>query len=334
MSTSFSHRCRQLLDTLGISQGDDEMVITPLTGGVSSDIGLVELGSRKLCVKFALAQLKVEQSWFADTRRNQAEYEWLQLASSLAPDSVPELLGQSPEVGGFVMEYIQGPEVFLWKEALLKERVSEVEAREVGMSLGAIHSGSARQDILARFQNQADFHALRLEPYLLFTATRHPSLQPELHGLVDMLESHEKVVVHGDISPKNIIFRRGQPVYLDAECATAGDPSFDLAFCLNHLILKALHLPASREILLCCAERLWTAYRERVDWETPGELERRLCRLLPGLMLARVDGKSPVEYLDENERQMVRNLSVPLINRPESSLTVLIEKLKTKLEQE
>ena len=123
MSTAFADRCRSLLEELGLSPGDDRIVITPLRGGVSSDIGLVELGSRKLCVKFALAQLKVEESWFADTRRNQAEYEWLKLASSIAPDSVPELLGHSAGAGGFVMEYIDGPDVFLWKNALLQGQV-------------------------------------------------------------------------------------------------------------------------------------------------------------------------------------------------------------------
>ena len=332
MSTAFADRCISLLEELGLNTGDDRLVITPLSGGVSSDIGLVELGSRKLCVKFALAQLKVEESWFADTQRNQAEYEWLKLASTIAPDSVPELLGHSAGASGFVMEYIDGPEVFLWKDTLLQGQVSKVEPQKVGAALGTIHNASAKSEVLAQFQNQADFNALRLEPYLLFTATRHSSLQPELYGLADMLESHEKVVVHGDISPKNIIFRRGHPVFLDAECATAGDPAFDVAFCLNHLILKALHLPAKRDLLLRCAEHLWSAYSDKVDWETAEELERRISCLLPALMLARVDGKSPVEYLDENERQCVRVISVPIIASPESSLAALIELIKTEME--
>lgn len=330
MSTTFATRCKNLLEELGLVSGNGLLKITPLAGGVSSDIGLVELGSRKLCVKFALSQLKVEEQWFANPRRNLAEYQWLQYASTVAPESVPELLGRSEEAGGFVMEFIDGEDVYLWKSALLEGQVNRDEARVTGVALGRIHSGSADSETLAQFQNQQDFHALRLEPYLLFTGTRHPDLASEMKGLVDMLRANEVVVIHGDVSPKNIIFRHGVPLFLDAECATAGDPAFDLAFCLNHLFLKALHLKSSRETLLLSVEDFWSAYRGLVDWEEQNELEMRVCRLLPAFMLARVDGKSPVEYLSADEQKLVRAVSVPLIKRPATSLAEIIKTLHTK----
>ena len=324
MSTAFTTRCRSLLEELGLVSGTEPLKVTPLAGGVSSDIGMVELDQRRLCVKFALPQLKVEEKWFANTRRNLAEYGWLQLVSAVEPGSVPELLGCSIEAGGFVMEFIEGDEVTLWKSSLLAGQVSRTEAAAAGGTLGTIHSATARPEVLNQFQNQQDFHALRLEPYLLFTATRHPSLGNRLNGLVEMLNTHERVVVHGDVSPKNIIFRKGVPIFLDAECATAGDPCFDIAFCLNHLILKALHLPRWREELFTCVAEFWSAYRQKVDWEEPAELEQRVCRLLPAFMLARVDGKSPVEYLDGEEQQKVRKISIPLIEKPERSVTEFI----------
>ncbi len=334
MSTTFATRCRNLLEELGLGTGNGSPKITPLAGGVSSDIGLVELGPRKLCVKFALAQLKVEEQWFANPRRNLAEYEWLKHASKVAPDSVPELLGRSDEAGGFIMEFIDGDDVYLWKTALLAGRVSRDEARVTGATLARIHGGSARTEILAQFQNQQDFHALRLEPYLLFTTTRHPDLASEMKWLVDMLNTNEQVVIHGDVSPKNIIFRDGIPLFLDAECATAGDPAFDVAFCLNHLILKALHLRSSRNTLFSCVEDFWSAYRDYIDWEARDELERRVCRLLPAFMLARVDGKSPVEYLSLEEQRLVRTVSVPLIRGPESSLARMVQTISKTLEND
>ena len=334
MSTTFAARCRKLFKELGLGLGNGTLNITPLTGGVSSDIGLVEIGPRKLCVKFALAQLKVEEQWFANPRRNLAEYEWLKYASTVAPDSVPELLGRSDQAGGFVMEFIDGDDVYLWKNALLEGRVRREEAQKTGSTLARIHSGSSSTDTLAQFQNQKDFHALRLEPYLLFTITRHPDLASELKGLVEMLNTNELVVVHGDVSPKNIIFRRGVPMFLDAECATAGDPAFDAAFCLNHLVLKALHLGSLRKTLITAAEEFWSAYRDYVDWEAQDEIEKRVCRLLPAFMLARVDGKSPVEYLSADEQRVVRTASRPLIKFPESSVARTIHTIYAKFENE
>ena len=125
----------------------------------------------------------------------------------------------------------------------------------------------------------------------------------ELNGLASMLFESRLVLVHGDVSPKNILFRGGRPTMLDAECATMGDPSFDVSFCLNHLILKAVHLPNSREALFGSVLRFWNAYAAHICWEPASRLERRVCHLVAALMLARIDGKSPIEYLDGDERK-------------------------------
>jgi hypothetical protein len=123
-------------------------------------------------------------------------------------------------------------------------------------------------------------------------------------------------------------------MFLDAECATAGDPAFDVAFCLNHLVLKALHLRSSRKTLFSCAEDFWSAYRDCIDWEAQDELERRVCRLLPAFMLARVDGKSPVEYLSLEEQSLVRTVSAPLIKGPEPSVTRVVQAIDKTLEND
>jgi aminoglycoside phosphotransferase (APT) family kinase protein len=299
----------------------------PLTGGVSSDIALVDMGARKLCVKFALEQLKVEQEWYANIERNQAEYLWLEFASSVAPSAAPVLFGSSNELHGFAMEFVEGDTVYLWKAELLAGQPDRGEAGTVGDVLGRIHRASTSDEVLSRFQNQQDFYALRVEPYLVFTASKHPDLVDRIHGLVEMLDAHPFVLVHGDVSPKNIIFRDGKPIFLDAECATVGDPSFDLSFCLNHLVIKGLHVKESRHFLLPAVLQFWQAYKQHVTWEEAAALEQRVCRLLPAMMLARVDGKSPVEYLDADERSMLRSMSVPLITDPTPSLADFVDRI-------
>jgi hypothetical protein len=110
-----------------------------------------------------------------------------------------------------------------------------------------------------------------------------------------------------------------------------GDPCFDVAFCLNHLVLKAVHLPASRERLLASVGHFWHAYSPHIAWEEPQAMEKRVTELLPALMLARIDGKSPVEYLAETSRATVRALAIPLISHPVATLGKFVNTLRAEL---
>ena len=128
-------------------------------------------------------------------------------------------------------------------------------------------------------------------------------------------------MIHGDVSPKNILLGPDGPVFLDAECACMGDPAFDLAFCLNHLLLKCLWNPAAADKFAACFEALTDAYLAEVDWESAESLEARAASLLPALLLARVDGKSPAEYITTDaQRSHVRRCAHPLIESPPAHL--------------
>ena len=166
------------------------------------------------------------------------------------------------------------------------------------------------------FATDATFEAIRLEPYLLATARAHPDLAAVLHRLAETTARTRLSVVHGDVSPKNILVGPEGPVFIDAECAWFGDPAFDLAFCLNHLLLKCLWVPAAAARLLASFDALAAAYLANVDWEPADATEARAANLLPGLLLARVDGKSPVEYLtEESDKETVRRAARSLLAR-------------------
>lgn len=320
-----AQRCRRLVVDLALAGPATPMTVQPLTGGVASDIARIGLGSETYCAKFALAKLRVKADWFAPVHRNAAEYAWLDRAAQVVPAHVPRLYGRSAQEMGFVMEFLGGSDIYLWKAALLAGRKPDGEAAQVAAVLGRIHAASARPGFdRSPFQNRDDFRALRLEPYLSFTASRHPDLAHRFAALELALYRADGVLVHGDVSPKNILFRSGGPVMLDAECATMGDGGFDLAFCLNHLALKSLHLPQNRVALLGEIIAFWAAYRPHIHWEDPAALEARVAALVPALMLARVDGKSPVEYLGGLHRQLVRHLARPLIAAPPATLAALV----------
>jgi aminoglycoside phosphotransferase (APT) family kinase protein len=298
--------------------GDSIIAARPLTGGVSSDIWLVEMPGRRLCIKRALPALRVAADWQAPIERSTYEYAWMARVQAILPAAAPSLLGRSASGAMFAMAYLDPADHPLWKEVLLQGAVDAGFAGAVGAALATIHSATAKDtSIAADFASDHIFHAIRLEPYLLATMRRHPDIAPQLRALAEHTAATKRVLVHGDVSPKNILIGPSGPVFLDAECAWHGDPAFDVAFCLNHLLLKCMPLPHLSEALLQAFATFVSAYFARVDWEDPGDMERRCATLLPGLLLARIDGKSPVEYVvAEDDKQRVRNVARALLIEP------------------
>lgn len=296
-----------------------------LTGGVSSDIWRVDLPERSLCVKRALSKLKVSADWQAPVSRNAYEWAWIQFASQHCPDNVPRPLAHDPQAGVFAMSYLQPDEHPVWKQQLMAGEVTVETASAVGHLLGRLHAASAgSSELAAAFDTGDNFHALRLAPYLLATSVRHPALASRLQHLAQRTAGIRAALVHGDVSPKNILVGPKGPVLLDAECAWFGDPAFDLAFCLNHLLLKCLVRPEKRDMLIASFKALNEAYFDEADWELRSALEARAAELLPALLLARVDGKSPVEYLtEEHQRAQVRAVAIPLLHRPVECLSLV-----------
>jgi 5-methylthioribose kinase len=290
----------------------------PLTGGVSSDIWRIDTEQGPVCVKRALPKLRVAPDWRAPIERNLFEARWMQVANEAHPGCTPRVLGQHPVLGVLVMSYLPPSEYRLWKQSLRDGQVDLSMARAVGTVLARIHSFSAARPQLAQqFATDAIFFDIRLEPYLLATAQRNPGLAAELEQLVEVTRTHTVALVHGDVSPKNILIGALGPVLLDAECAWWGDPAFDLAFCLNHLLLKCLWNSAARAAFFAAFDALSATYLQAVEWEPRSEIERRAAALLPGLFLARIDGKSPVEYVtEEAQREQVRRVAAPLLRQP------------------
>jgi len=314
---------RRIFLELGLAEPGEPVRAEPLAGGVSSGIYRVDLRSGSYCVKQALPQLKVAKEWKVPVERVFAEIGYLRTVEAIVPGHVPRLLGQDDASKSFVMPFL-GADHRNWKAELLAGRVDAGVARAVGDMLGRIHAATADDATLARrFANDADFHALRLEPYLVETAREHPALADRLLALVERTAAVRRVLVHGDVSPKNILLGPGGPVLLDAECACFGDPAFDVAFCLNHFLLKAAHLPAHARELMQAFHAFTAAYWLQVRWEPVPALEQRVATLLPGLALARIDGKSPVDYLTEAQRGAVRRAAIALLRETPTSLETI-----------
>ena len=308
----------QALRELGLATAATPLTGVPLTGGVSSDIWRIDTPRGPVCAKRALAKLRVVADWRAPIERNRYEARWMEVAAEASPGCTPQMLGQHPALGVLVMGYLPPDRFRLWKAALREGHADLETARDVGRVLARIHAFSAaRPSLAAQFDSDAIFFDIRLEPYLLAAGRCNAEVAAALERLVEVTRSTRLALVHGDVSPKNILLGPQGPVLLDAECAWWGDPAFDLAFCLNHLLLKCLWTPAAASAFLAGFDALGGAYLAGVDWEAPSTLEARAAALLPGLLLARVDGKSPVEYIvDEADRDRVRRVARALLRPP------------------
>jgi aminoglycoside phosphotransferase (APT) family kinase protein len=289
------------LAKMGLVSTHSQIEIKALPGGVSSDIYRVDLPSGvTVCVKRALPKLKVAADWRAPISRNRWEAEWLRVAGKITPTAVPRVLGEVRDAGCFAMEYLPPDRYPAWKALLAAGTIDTRDAARVGDTLGRIHAATAdRSDVAARFATDDIFYDIRLEPYLVATARAHPQLAARLEELVETTRRTKRTLVHGDFSPKNILCGPAGPVIVDAECAWFGDPAFDLAFVLNHMLLKGAWRPQWKARYLDAFQALCSAYLAHATWESSDRLEARAAALLPALLLARIDGKSPVEYITE-----------------------------------
>lgn len=289
----------------GLADDPAALRFSPLTGGVSSDIWRVTGGHSPICVKRARRRLDVTANWEVPIERNHFEAEFLRVVGAEVPGFAPELLAEDKSLGLIVLPYLEPADWQLWKPELLAGQVDVAVAHSVGAHLGRLARATrGRRDLARRFDTTSLFHELRLDPYFLECARKHPDLATVLTELTTSTASRQEALVHGDVSPKNVLVNGASAsIILDAECAWYGDPAFDLAFALNHLLLKSVHRPDAADRLRSAITALLDG---RIAEDAPNEaaaVQARATYLLPGLLLARVDGKSPVEYLTDPEKQ-------------------------------
>ncbi len=96
----------KLLHNAGLAAADETPEFKELTGGVASDIWLADLRQGPVCVKRALAKLKVAQDWRVPVERNAFEAAWYETAASIVPASAPKVLARDSVAGMFAMQYL------------------------------------------------------------------------------------------------------------------------------------------------------------------------------------------------------------------------------------
>ena len=315
-----------------------DLVIRPLAGGVSNRTVLVTFANGEGWVlKQALEKLRVNVDWFSDPRRIHREGLGLRHLRTLLPeDHLPHLIFEDFENHILAMTAVRQPHDN-WKTRLLAGSVSPEYVWQFATLLAAIHNGAWEQSdrLSALFADRSFFQALRLEPYYLYTADQVPGAADFLRALVQENPSHTLTLVHGDFSPKNVLVYNRTLVLLDYEVIHWGDPAFDVGFALTHLLSKAHHMPAHRTAFTQAASAFWESYLSQITSAPLRDgLEARACDHTLACLLARVEGRSPLEYLTTRERTVQRDSVLHCIQERPAAIADLIVMFTDRLEAE
>jgi len=325
------------LASRGLVDPDSVEKVELLGWGVSNVLVKVQTRGDCMVLKQSLARLRVTEDWFADRERIYRECACIDTLSTILPTgAIPEVRYEDQENYLFVMSCAPNTGVN-WKEQLLAGHVDAAVAGKVGVALGSIHRETTGcPAVRERFLNDRPFIQLRIEPYHWTTAKVHPEVAPVIQQEAARMLEVKTALVHGDFSPKNIIVT-GQDVFLlDFEVAHYGNPVFDLAFMLNHLMLKSVHNASIRNMYFHAARSFWQGYREQagLDVQTAAQRERDAIKQTGCLMLARIDGKSPAEYIvDPAVKESVRFIARDLLLGEYTKLDDMMALVDGKLSQ-
>lgn len=315
----------QLADRVGVlafwdqelGRPDEPHEVEFLSGGVSSIVIRVVTDQGAFVIKQALPRLRVAADWYSRPERSLIESRCGSILSELVPGFVPEIVAVVPHRSAFVMRSApSGSET--WKDRLMRGEVAETDADMIGHLLGRIHAASAeRADLAGSLADRSFFDELRIDPYLRYVAARSPALAPALEDVIGELLTTSTCLVHGDFSPKNLLMTPdGSVLLVDHEVAHWGHPAFDVAFVTSHLCLKAIRFRVRAGEYVDAAAAVLDAYAEEAR-HLRSALESFAARVTSALILARVDGKSPVEYLtDDGDRAFARTVGSALLLQP------------------
>jgi len=303
------------LTARGVISGPAQVEI--LTGGVSNVVLAIKSETKDLVLKQALPQLKVKQEWLADQRRAIVEADAMRLFHSITPDAVPEILDNDPVEFTVTMQR-QTRNCVNWKEEMLANRANPIIGTRLGKILATWHNfGATDQSARNKFMEDTLFEQLRINPFYRAVAKLNPDLK-KISQLINENETIKTTLVHGDFSPKNIMITKDfYPIVLDFEVEHTGNPVFDLAFVMAHLVCKYIKL--GNPDISQTAFNFMDAYQS----ESKLPIADSVAHHISLVALARVEGVSPSSYLDDKDKLNIVNLTKDLLRKDVASVAEL-----------
>ena len=286
-----------------------------LKGGVSSEVYKVVTKKNIYCIKRSLKKLLVQKEWIVDQNRIYYEYLWLVHCKKILKQNVPVIYDFNKEEKYIIMEYLDNTKYKTLKELYFEKKINFSTIKSISKHLYKIHSLSNDVKTMKIFRrNNQNFFDLRLDPYFNEVARVFPELNDKVKQINKSYRENSSTLVHGDFSPKNILIGKNRILYLDAECCNYGDPVFDLVFFSNHLLIKSMYFESKKKEFLEAFKIFYNHYLKNFNKKNKINYLKRIIDMIPIMLLARVDGKSPVEYIKSKKlKNNIREKSFKMI---------------------
>lgn len=300
-----------------------------LSGGVSNTVLRVETPEHIFILKQSCPQLRTRDAWFSDLDRVFRELEVMQVLEPLLPPmTVPRVLFSDRENYVFAMSHAPA-DARVWKHVLLNGETDNAIAEHVGEILGIMHDATGRDPRLVEaFRNAAVFGQLRVDPFYRRVQERRPEVAHLVAPIIERMLSEPVALCHGDYTPKNMLVHAQGCTLVDYETAYFGDPTMDIGLFLCHLLLKAIKFSGRQDEYLGLTNAFWRGYKRKATCRSFPELQRHGIEHVGVCLLARVDGTSPVEYLDEGQRATVRKLGCRILRESPATWDDVLQLLR------
>ena len=298
-----------------------------LTGGVSSEVYHVRTNKNNYCIKRSLKRLLVKKKWIANTNRIKFEYLWLKHCQNILKRNIPNTYEFNDKKKYIVMEYLKTSQYKTLKQLYFKRIININTIKLISKHLYKIHSNSSNYKTKKTFEgNYKNFYDLRLDPYFNEVGRVYPKYKEYIKKINENYIKNSSTLVHGDFSPKNILVDKNKIIYLDAECCNFGDPVFDLVFFTNHLLIKSIFFKDKSQEFIKLYVSFYKEYLSNLSTKNFNSYIDRIIKMTPIMLLSRIDGKSPVEYIiKENIKNIIRKKSFLLLDGKINSLNDIIK---------
>ena len=298
-----------------------------LTGGVSSEVYHVKTNKNNYCIKRSLKRLLVKKKWIVNTNRIKFEYLWLKHCQNILKRNIPNTYEFNNKKKYIVMEYLKTSQYKTLKQLYFNKIININTIRSISKHLYKIHSNSSNYKTKKTFEgNYKNFYDLRLDPYFNEVGRVYPKYKGYIKKINENYIKHSNTLVHGDFSPKNILVGKNKIIYLDAECCNFGDPVFDLVFFTNHLLIKSIFFKDKSQEFIKLYISFYKEYLSNLSTKNFKSYIDRIIKMTPIMLLSRVDGKSPVEYINKVKiKNIIRKKSFLLLDSKISSLNDIIK---------
>ena len=297
-----------------------------LEGGVSSEVYYVKTNKSDYCIKRSLKKLLVKKNWIANTNRIKYEYLWLKHCKKIISRNIPKTFEFDNKKKYIVMEYLNDSKYKTLKQLYFNKVVNIKTIKLISKHLYKIHSSSKNLKTKKIFDgNNNNFYDLRLDPYFNEVGRIYPKYKKYIKNINKNYFENSSTLVHGDFSPKNILIGKNKIIYLDAECCNFGDPVFDLVFFTNHLLIKSIFIKDKSQEFIKSYIIFYKEYLNNLNLKNYKSYINRIIEMTPIMLLARIDGKSPVEYLNSKKiKNIIRKKSFLLLNSKINNLNDIV----------